>query len=228
MPVPVVLRGYSAADHARTVGGCTLDMNPDRPRVREGLLTVICRLVLILDLHDVYFCGPGREAAVLIFLPGLGEIRALIEELRPYSNLSHSTGEMARFITIPLHSEVAREQHQAIFHRYRESTEPGTLHSSGVCRRELKSISPRRTVCLSAAYDNVACTAQRGNARSSWRQISPSHLSPCRSVSCNTRPLAYLQCIWFRCCSSFLIHSSWIMSQDVRYVIDVGVKVGAD
>ena len=101
--------------YSAMVGGCQWEFNPSRPRVSDELVDLICRLILCIDRHDRDECcvGPGTSGvhfkAVLVFMPGFGEIQALMRAL------SEWCGHGRPFVAVPLHSQVAREEQQQAF-----------------------------------------------------------------------------------------------------------------
>jgi hypothetical protein len=124
----------SAASHTRLVGGCDWEMNASRPRVSNELVDVIVRLILAIDTHDRDHCRASSSAgssykAVLVFMPGFGEIQSLMRALEPWCGRSasasaragagagykHHDGKLPLFVAVPLHSQVAREEQQQAF-----------------------------------------------------------------------------------------------------------------
>ena len=108
----------SSNAYSAMVGGCQWEFNPSRPRVSDELVDLICRLILCIDRHDRDECCVGPDTsgvhfkAVLVFMPGFGEIQALMRALSKWC------GHGRLFVAVPLHSQVAREEQQQAFETF--------------------------------------------------------------------------------------------------------------
>ena len=111
----------SPATHTATVGGCEWELNSSRPRVSNELVDMIVRLILAIDTHDRAECskhGQGQRStssgpagagagggggggagykAVLVFMPGFGEIQSLMRALEQWCG----SGRGRPFVAVP-------------------------------------------------------------------------------------------------------------------------------
>jgi len=115
----VLLGRLGESSHAEIVGGCEWSLSAQQPRVASELIEVVARLIYAIDAHDRAAAPPQQERgrppcwkAILVFLPGFGEIQSLV------GALEGSCGPGRPFVPVALHSQLARSEQQQAFGQF--------------------------------------------------------------------------------------------------------------